>query len=434
MTSLSGSGSIFVPDSDPTRKNLDPTDYRLVTAGGREFNREICLNSGPLVKAWASWHALQEDFVSRMGHKPQDMWESWDWLNGRDGPDLSSSPRIGRLDRMIKAMNDDGLVVVLTVQPYSPTWASTYGVADPEGRDPRARVPDDVTTSGPWAMFLSHLLCRYKAGVPANPTGPTASAPYGNPAGARINLLEVVNEPNHSMWPQRQSNGVTMICKVADMLRSAESLAVYWGWPATGQGLLGPGCADRYTPFAPQPADPNLYTDFDTFNKGVLDLLQNWKPRLPFGWSQHNYYDIRQWQDLKNADGVTFESRVAITNDRLKNSTWKGTTVDGKVWLTEGGYDKHFTAASSPTAAELDEADSNQDVLCRRNYNRMWGRSYIPIWTYYGTIDLPPSIRWGMRDASRGANGITLGRKYMIEDSWQQHMPPVIDDPVYHPP
>ncbi|HEX8068056.1 MAG TPA: hypothetical protein VF520_16180 [Thermoleophilaceae bacterium] len=378
-----GPGQLYVPDTDPTRKHLHHSDYRLVTTGGRAFNSEICRNAGPWVKIWVDWYALQQDFVAQKGHQPQDIWESWDWLNRRDGPNLSASPRIQRLDRMIKAINDDGLVVILTVDRYFPLWASSYQGTDPENRDMRSRVPDDVSGSGPWAMFISHLLCRYKAGVPVNPTGPhlpgsteTSNAYYGNPSGARINLLEIVNEPNQEMWPQAVSNSQYMFCKVADMMKTAESLAYFWGWAATLQGLLAPATADRYTPSAPQPPDPNRYTDFDTFTRNVLDLLENWKPRVAFGWSHHNYYDIRQWQNLKNAEGVTFDSRVAIVHDRLVRSSWKGTTVDGKVWLTEGGYDKHLI--NQPTNAEITAADQDQDALCRMNYANMVGAAVHP--------------------------------------------------------
>jgi hypothetical protein len=358
--------------SYPLKKCISLGGYGPLTNDGaddyRQFgNGQYILDSNTRwVKLWVSWYYLAEEY------RPSSFEGSQAHLNSAP----AGQRALERLDAQIKAINNDSdmlasqgrghIGVILTVYPNFPTWSSA-GTYDQKvddaarfGRAVEAKLPDDRTTNGPWGWFISHLLCRYHWNSPQNPYG------------ARIVALEFVNEPNYMMWPQTNNSGAGMSCWTAEMMTSAENLAAFWGWPATGQWLMGPATAD-----GPDPNDgynAQRYTDWRTFTDGVLVALgSNWSPRMPFVWTHHNYRDIR----LGPYEGLYRVTQVA---NKLSQRGWKRGT-DHNVWLTEGGY---------VTSGDYSQATLNsQATLIRSNYASMGQLPYVPMFTQHCICDSP---------------------------------------------
>lgn len=254
------------------------------------------------------------------------------------------------MDRQIAAANADGVAVILGLYQAYPAFSHEGNNIPPprtSTTDATKRfaadqqVCDNVTANGPWGWFINYLLSRYKRGVPANTPGPRASNQFGNPIGASIHSLEIVNEPNFSLYPQ-----VGMPRKVADMTVTAAQLADAAGWPATGQFLLAPGISD-YT----DTANANLPTtvagvqvrsNYDTFAQNVLSLLPT-AARFSstyVGWSQHNYYDVK----YPFASTASPNSRAQKIQQLLGTRPYQGGTYQGteqprvadRGWLPEG--------------------------------------------------------------------------------------------------
>src|SRR3954471_15832477 len=107
----------------PLRVDGHPDDYRLW--GNREYIRD--LSGTTWVKLWVSWHDLQQELAL----PPADRAASWRHLNGAP----AGAGWLRRLDRQVKAVNDDRLGVILTISHAYPTWSS--GGAGPDPADPR---------------------------------------------------------------------------------------------------------------------------------------------------------------------------------------------------------------------------------------------------------------------------------------------------------
>ena len=353
----------------PVRSGRHPNDYRYW--GTPDYFRQ---SGTTWVKLWVSWADLQPEY------RPRNRTESWF--------DLNMAPLgkawLWRLDRQIKAANDDGLGVILSLYHAFPRWANGAEGADPDSaRGAAQRLPSDLSADSPWGWWVAYLCARY-SGKP-NPLGPHEPFPgedasgyqarSGNPLGARVDALEVCNEPNVLLWPQARIGA-----NVATMIRSAVALA----GPA-GPRILGPSTLD-----SPDPEDaaaPRVRTDWRSFTTQVLDELRREPARGPFGWSHHNY------RDVKRAVAAP-QSRARQVVDLVRAGSWP----DGGrplLWLTEAGLNV-FPDQRDRRVRRL------QAARIRRNFLEMSRLPDVYLWTQHGLSDVASNaFKSGLRDDFR---------------------------------
>jgi hypothetical protein len=338
-----------------TTLDPSPNDYRLF--GNREYVRD--LSGTRWVKLYVSWFHLQEEL------QPASRAESWGHLE--TAPAGKSFLRV--LDRQIRAVNDDarrapgGMGVLLTVYQSFPTWAGAARDTDPgrDGRDLATKLPNDLTTEGPWAWFLEHLIVRYRRGGPRNPDG------------AYVDALEICNEPNLLFWPQQE-----LELRLAAMIRTATALAERHGGPH----IVAPGTSD---------SDSGRATDWRSFTDRLLgELARGPRPSAQFAWSHHNYLDVR---DELSAE----ETRVREVIELLDRAGWPG--GDRRLWLTEAGVNM-YPDHERPATREL------QARRIERNFLEMAKLPEVFMWTQHVINDVPTNtFKSGLRDDFRGAFG-----------------------------
>src|SRR3954452_16770583 len=117
--------------------------------------------------------------------------------------------------------------------------------ADPPARKSLTyRLPDDLSPSGAWGRWIAWLLDRYAG---------------------RIDALEIVNEPNLQLWPQRDAAGaLTIDAAVATMMQTPAALA---SRQKRAPLLVAPATGDPV-------GDSRLRTGYDTFTRALLDRLR----------------------------------------------------------------------------------------------------------------------------------------------------------------
>lgn len=341
------------------------------------------LRDGPhpttFVSLWAVWPRLQPTAPNPLTRE-----QAHAELADPAGP---AAPQLAALDAQIAAAEADGCEVALTLYQSFPAWARPSVVLDPrrdpaiggrgypllgqEGRAHDARIPDDVSADGPWAWLVAFLCARYARGG------------AGNPAGAQIDWLQPVNEPNLTWWPQRSPllPGGTVAGAVAEMARSAEQVAAATpGAP----GLLLPGTSDVVTD------DSSRGTPWDAFSAELLTRLRGWEPGVPVGWAHHNYADVKH--------GPEDDGRWRV--ERLLELQAAAGWAEPSVWLTEGGY--HFAVERDGwiapdverwVVASGDVADpahpdvyAEQAAAIERNFAAM-ARLPVRAWTQYQVHD-----------------------------------------------
>jgi hypothetical protein len=368
--SLGGPGSL--------RQDGHPDDYRV--HGNREFIRDY--SDTTWVKLWVSWYDLQQE----LGASPAGRTASWKHLNGAPG----GAAWLRRLDGQLQAVNHDGLRAIITIHHTFPTWANGATGTDPVSlTKPREqKLPLDRSPDGPWAWFVSHLLARYRPGTPPNPLGPHEPEPgentsgydprAGNPSGAWIDALEILNEPNHLGWPQE---GVEQAA--AQMIRSAASLAQAHG-PTT---ILAPATSD-YPDADSSNTRGYVGREWYGFTRRVLDELAGFTPPVPVRWSHHNYRDVRLEEQ---------PTRVERVAGLLRGAAWPGGPQS--LWLTESGL--NMSTSWSTTAARLEQARKIE-----RNFHRMMAAPDVFMWTQH-TISDKQGNSWkgGLRDDFTAAAG-----------------------------
>jgi hypothetical protein len=347
----------------PLREDAHPDDYRLW--GNREY---IEASGTKWVKFWVSWLDLQGELAAA----PESLERSWEQLNGAPG----GEGWLRRLDRQVRAANEDGVAVIVTLFHAFPSWAGGATGPDPvSSRKPAEQcVPRDLTPNGPWAWFVGHLCARYRKGAPRNEDGPRRSGgdvKAGNPEGAWIDALEICNEPNLLFWPQE---GIERA--VAGMIQTAERTSGLLGGPA----ILAPGTSD-FPDRDHGNARGLVATNWRTFTGAVLDELRGFRPTVPVYWSHHNF------QDVKHRDVPSRAERVV---DLLRSRGWL--TQVRPLWLTEGGYDM-FPDQHQP------EARARQANLIETNFERMVQAGSIYLCTQHTITDkLGNDFKSGLRD------------------------------------
>jgi hypothetical protein len=359
--SMGGYSPLVVPDGHPN-------DYRL--HGNREYVRD---SDTTWVKLWVSWAHLQEEL------QPAARAESWAQLNAAPAGERA----LERLDRQLRAVNDDaaarpgGLGAIVCVYQDFPTWSSVPAFGDPAraGKPLNAKLPADLSPTGPWAWFIGHLCARYgprgpRTGAPGPADAPNGPA-LGNPLGARADFIEIVNEPNYLLWPQAGIHE-----RVAEMMRTATAISAELGGP----GILAPATSD----FPDFPHEAAGATDWRTFTSRLLEALPDFSPRVPTAWSAHNYLDVR--------DEVAREdSRARRTVELLRAFNWRG-GGDRRLWLTEGGSNL-FPSQYDP------EARLAQARRVERSFFAMAGEPDVHLWTQHTIHDVYTNdFKSGLRD------------------------------------
>ncbi|HEX4718259.1 MAG TPA: hypothetical protein VH300_07000 [Thermoleophilaceae bacterium] len=348
----------------PLREDNHPNDYRYWG------NREYFKNSATTwVKLWVSWYDLQQAYAQTSRDN------SWNNLT-QSG---TGSAYLRRLDGQVRAANDDGVKVIVTIYQAFPTWASGATGQDPlSSKGPERKLPSNLSTNGPWAWFVGYLSARYNGAY--NSSGPhkpgnreSSSAYYGNPSRAKANAIEIVNEPNTLYWPMDNIVGST-----ATMMRTAATVSSQWG----RQTILAPATGDSPDPGA---ARAGVSMDWKTFTSQLLDVLAGWVPPVPVYWSQHNYKDVKY-------EDPALTSRAKQTIDLLYAKNWKGRGGDRNLWLTEGGYNLGSSWAD-PAARDAQATKIQRSVAAMRTLPQ------VVLWTQHGINDIPSnSFKSGLRD------------------------------------
>ncbi|MBA2579295.1 MAG: hypothetical protein H0V03_00350 [Thermoleophilaceae bacterium] len=353
----------------PVRSGRHPNDY--CYWGTPDYFRQ---SGTTWVKLWVSWADLQPEY------RPRSRAESWF--------DLNMAPLgkawLWRLDRQVRAANDDGLGVILSLYHAFPRWANGADGDDPDSaRSASQRLPRDLSADGPWGWWVSYLCARYSGKT--NPLGPHEPFPgedasgydarSGNPAGARVDALEVCNEPNVLFWPQER-----IAASVATMIRSGVRLS-----GSAGPRILGPSTLDSPDP-GEAPA-PRVRTDWRSFTTQVLDELRREPAPGPFGWTHHNY------RDVKRAVAAP-QSRVRQVVDLVRAGSWpdRGRPL---LWLTEAGLNV-FPDQQDQRVRRL------QAERIRRNFLEMSRLPDVYLWTQHGLSDIADNpFKSGLRDDFR---------------------------------
>jgi hypothetical protein len=371
--SLGGPGSLRIEGH--------PDDYLLW--GNRHYIRD--LSGTTWVKLWVSWFDLQQE----LGVRPADRSASWRHLNGAPG----GQSWLRRLDRQVRAVNDDGLGAILSIYHAFPTWAG--GATGPDPVDPRRpaeqKLPLDLSPDGPWGWFVAHLLARYRRSAAPSPTGPHDTAPpfFGNPDGASIDALEICNEPNHLAWPQEGVAEAT-----AQMIRSATALSATWA----GTRILAPATSD-FPDSTTRNSRGIRGTVWSDFTLGVLEALRGFRSPVELRWSHHNYRDVRLGTN-----------RAADVLAMLRGAGWPGD--DAPLWLTEGGLNLGSDAAD-PALRRF------QARAIERSFRRMMGLDGVYMWTQHTISDKAGNdFRSGLRDDFVWGRG--PGRARRAWQTWRE--------------
>ncbi len=353
-----------------------------------------------VVGLWANWTSVQPV-------APSPFTEAQTYLDLSD-PAGAAAPVLAALDAQIAQANADGRSVLLTLYQSFPDWTHpSIGPLDPAddptaggtgrpdlGQGPLAndaRIPDDRSTTGPWAWFVAYLCARYARTGGAPPTaGPGRGGSVGNPSGAHVDWLAPMNEPNLTWWPQADPSfpGGTIEGAVATLMQTAATVAArYRNGDALPQGpaLLMPGTADVVS------TGSTHGTPWQPFTAGVLSALAGWTPATPVGWSQHNYADV------KHGVQASGRWRVEDTVDLLSAHAWP----DPAVWLTEGGYEFTVRRVGSGIpqpylVAHPAAATAEQVRLLAANWAAM-ARLPVRLWTQYQVNDADVRFQSGLR-------------------------------------
>jgi hypothetical protein len=224
-----------------------------------------------------------------------------DWPSLMPAPDVFAADRVAALDDQLAVARADGLRTILTLY-RTPAW-----------------VGRGVAAAPPWERFVAWAITRY---------------------GARLDMLEVCNEPNlQGTAPET----------VAAMFVTAQRIAGDLGSPLV---LAGPATAD--------------VAGYDRFTDRLLDALdaRGFVAGTRFAWTHHNYADV--------AYGT---SRTADVRRRLVGrwAGWPaGDAGNPRLLLTEGGVTLR-TIARHLGIAEPAAQRAMQGRLLTAAYERLTG-------------------------------------------------------------
>jgi len=324
------------PGLRPLEAGLDLTVHGVIFPGSAQDYR--------VVRTQPWWPALR-DVVGRLR-----MWADWPSLQPeRDvalgDPASRGTASLLALDDQIRRAVEDGLSVMLIPYRYPP-WANGTADLEPGSRADLAHMAGDRARAAAVEAAGDGVPSGFKAReykLPADGHGPDSAwgrfvaglvdryVTHGDEHG-RIDVVEVVNEPNLQLWPQRspaaaaasafdaEGSELTIHRAVAEMMTTVDGLAREAG----GLLCLGPSTADAAGTY------PRLVSSVDDgFTEALLDELdrRGFTGGCNWIWSYHNYGDVEQGT-----------SRATALRARLAGR-WLGLEQDGgpAMAATEGG-------------------------------------------------------------------------------------------------
>jgi hypothetical protein len=297
------------------------------------------------------------------------LWVRWDVaMPARD--QFETAGYLAALDDQIRVCRENGIGVVLVSWRF-PRWANYTEDVDPNtyARQDRVRADGsqlkdleygipaaELGTDRAWGQWVHHLISRYRH----------------NGCGV---ILEVMNEPNFQMWPQRDQDGDLMIGqKVAEMMHTA---AVVSSWHGHAMPIAAPATSDfrrsstRYETY---------FSDFVAALKQALTGM-NFRGMPTYIWTHHNYKDIED----QNSIGVAQTRNMLVGFWR----GWSATSSDGSnpaVWITEGGARRHIVGTYEAQATRVGSA-----------WNRMVSQAGAVMFTNYLLHSVPDPFDQGLR-------------------------------------
>jgi hypothetical protein len=298
------------------------------------------------VRLWADWPSLQPD----PAYAPDD-------------PASPGAPLLAALDEQIAVANEDGLRVVLQFYRF-PTWANgTQALAAVRGTDAEiSHAYADRIAPAAWARYVaggrdpavydpSRRALEFS--IPEEGCGPGTAWQRmfawlhdryrpDRPGGLRVDAMELINEANFQLWPQRAPSPtadefglgpLTVQRTIAEMMASARAVSAAAGRPGV---LLVPSCADS-------DQGGRTVTHYDELAVAMLNELERTGAAVGRNeiWSHHNYTDV--------------EGRVLQTKTQrlraLLAGRWTGLSdpTGPVVLITEGGARLSRMRALYPT-------------------------------------------------------------------------------------
>ncbi len=322
------------------------------------------------------------DKIIASGTRWVRMWVRWDKLEVASG--VYDNAAVSNLDQQIARMRQLGIGVVLVSWMF-PRWVNgTQNLTEAEAQ----AYMRDYRTYQDGSGFLKLLEWQ----IPATQLG--VNAAYGRWINFLISrykqygcgvVLEIMNEPNYQMWPQRQgpqnSSPLIIQQKVAEMMNTAYQVSAFHGHQMP---IAAPATSDfrrntnRY--------ETNQY-DFIPALKTALQSYNNFRGGPTFIWTHHNYIDVETFFDV--GPYVARNSLLGWWRG------WSATNADGSnpgVWLTEGGA--RPSKLSPPTYPRQAEAVSAA-------WARLQTVPGVAMFTNY-LLHTDPGYDTGLRDALPG--------------------------------
>lgn len=330
------------------------------------------------VKLWVDWATLEPyspaQLLAMSNDARTEVRDYADAVKGRKEAILKN------LDMQIRTAHKEKLQVILTIHHSYPLWASYANpnlhlplppnpsrdalvpgcdalckiAHDRKRRDPFAKVPMDLGITGPWAVWIRALVERYgltKAKIDSSRE--ICSQNFLEPGCSDylnyVDFLEIVNEPNYTLWPQRspdKKSGRMVIARdVAQMFRTSKTILEWLNLILIEHGQLDGG-ATTLNLLGPATADYTITnyrrTSYDEFNSELLRHLQGFTPGRNFGWSHHNYGDVEGANGYANKFGRTKSNANSTAGTRrLMVGKWagwpSGNRQNPEILITESG-------------------------------------------------------------------------------------------------
>ncbi|MEA2361609.1 MAG: Beta-galactosidase [Thermoleophilaceae bacterium] len=322
--------------------------------------------------------------IQQSGTRWVRLWVRWDLAEPTQG-NLNGT-YLTALDDQISQLRASGISVML-VSWLFPQW--TNGTQNLPENDPnynrahrvrpdgsglkslKMQVPTgQLGINGAWGRWIRHLYERYMG--------------YGNVC------LELVNEPNYQMWPQRQStdpNSSAIIHqKVAEMMYTAYQISAGHGHT---MAIAAPATSDFRRASSVYETNQG---EFISNLTAALSSYNNFRGGPTFLWTHHHYKDT----EVGDTAGVDV-CRFILINWGWHG--WSATNPNGSdpgIWLTEGGARRHL--CSPPTY------ERQRDIV-QNAWFRMSFYPGIAMYCNYLLHSVPDPYDQGLRDPIPSTSG-----------------------------